>query len=324
MARLSRKRLQERDKMALARSRRHKNENEVDVVSTFYVSCGRVLNRKTIIDALFDDKGRLRVNTLGNDLLPIEPVMFANVKLSGGGHDVRFQIDIQPSSSTFESIKLALNSPAQDTFHTSEVDVMKILIGGSRDQAVHQDLQFLKSVPSSTRQQIRSKVNSVLISLDLAHPCKLIVDKSCLSAEAWDDVVVEFTKFKNGARVMAHESDVSKAVLVGPCIIFHGGVFHSGAPCLGSMPEVSFTTVPSSHCPQSRFSAPFKSLCDDVGDRNLDALSLSEIENILRLNSISRVFLSTWPSEFGCRSDFVVKEDVAVLARPMAQTDRAK
>lgn len=334
MARPSRNKRTQRCNAARARAKlTREKRNCRQVAAPHFVSSVELLNHQQIASLLFDRNGCLKVDEFKSDFKKIEPITFTELlDKVGGADDIRYQVEIAKG----KLFTLILDLVDQDTrkmFRKAEVDTIKILIGGSRDQVIHKDLGFKEHIKQETQQAIEEKAFSMLIACDPAYPVRLNVlpaslesDETCSleSDEAKKKVNEELINSNKRARLTQHETDKRIVVLQGGSLVFPGGMFHSGAPCLGAFAGYE-------GC--SQFSSPFASLKMIVDEKKKIAeahkkenegnkkpkkcpegkLAVSDLRGIHRLDSISRVFIATWPLGYDQRSTYVDPRDVTCL-----------
>lgn len=220
---------------------------------------------------MFDKNGWLRVPNWQDNVEKVEIINFS-------GAEPRYQLVLKTGGPIFEAIKDHLLQENGDLrFDPSEIHSIKLLIGGKIYQKFHQDICAKKGVSEDTIAPIREECNSVLLTCDLGHPCKLCVDPSAaVSSQSWDDIVEHFKSCETTPSPQVLYDD-DRTIISGFCLIFDGGVHHAGAPCLTS--TCSF--------------AKLVELAYD-GKSWRPSLTKAHLTSIPRLSTICRLFISTW------------------------------
>lgn len=300
MAKTSRHKKRKANQAAVARARRHPNSEAAQTGNDYtkWVSSLFVPTQQKIIDHLFDEDGSLKVGSAREqerDFKSIQHIAFTEKFDKDGGPDVRYQIEIRPGSELFKSIVEQIGDSHQKEIDCEEIDGIKLLIGGTRDQPLHLDLSFKQGTTNKAKKKISEDSNSLLISMDLQYKCKLNVDIS--GGEGWEKIEKEFVTA--GGTVSKHKEDEEKVrVLEAPAIIFDGYTKHSGAPCLaGTNDDV-----------HHNFSGPIDAL---KALSKKSAIYYQDLGEVERLNSISRLFITTWPKMYTRRSLFINETEVS-------------
>lgn len=311
MGRQGRERKRKLGQLAEARSQKTTHPDRPRMVEmTNNAYCIEPVQHHDIINIIFDEKGCLLSHVLEREITSIEHINFTEIEDSSGGPDFRFQMAIKQDGSLFAEIQnIIRNDPIQNRIMADEIDVIKILVGGTRDQVLHSDLKFVDGIVPEVRHDIKDSSNSVIISCDLAHPVKLNVLTTDFEKESdWEELCKDFVKSGKYARVGKHQSDTRVAVLQGCAIVFDGNVYHSGTPCIGACREGDGG---------NQFSGPLLTLRNKANKNQppLKHLEKSDLEGIANLNRICRLFISTWPQRFNRRCDYVVKDSLTLLQK---------
>lgn len=297
-----------------ARARQGKAKSDDGLVTsenTFCIFPIDFVNHDRINNKMFDTEGRLRQEVLEKDVIGVEPIHFTEKVDGKGCPDIRYQLVVLQDGDLWNEIKEMMKSDPQRVINFDEIDTIKILIGGSRDQILHNDLKFKKNIRKENIIAIQDQSWSVLISCDLYHPVRLNVLATQMENESdWEDCEKAFLESSNSARIMTHVTDQRVKVMCANALAFDATVCHAGTPCVGAYSEGAG---------KNQFSGPFSSLkkkAESSEKKNVyRKLQKEDFADIKKLNSICRIFVATWPkSERSARSSYVAVTNVAPLS----------
>jgi hypothetical protein len=172
-----------------------------------------------------------------------------------------------------------------------DVKEVKLLIGGTRMQRFHKDVQLKKQFENNVTLQkyVRERCASMLLSCTIGAPVKL----ACLALdhtdEEWDLIKQNFRNRKSKSKTRAmvrHAGEKCAPYDVFECsgIVFSGDVKHAGMP------------VRNCDMPSRKGGTAIKQLKNQRANKN-QHINLESLKKIKGLSEICRVFVATWPEE---------------------------
>lgn len=194
---------------------------------------------------------------------------------------------------------------------TNDAEDMVLIIGGIIMQPLHNDLKLRpekkETMDVDEQEALLQETSSMLMCCDIEYPVRLAVLHKFAGDEdgesIWQKIKQEFLidKRRTKAKVV-EELPNNVHVFRAPAIVFDGTVPHAG------MPVQNYSRASDS--------SPIKLLEHRVKRKR--RVDLRFLKSIAKLNTITRIFLSTWPKDkHGEKSEFIVEGAVdTILPRP--------
>ncbi len=197
-----------------------------------------------------------------------------------------------PKGELFRQIKEMLKGDVNFSLDADEIDGMKVLVGGSRNQVLHYDLQFRSNIDT----EIRDAAYSIVMSCHEKYKCRLIVSRESVSGDE--------SKFENStptAKIKTDPRNTNISIISDYCIAFDGGVHHAGTPCYNSSEDG-----------KHKKTAFVQLEMISSNKTTLQEVNLSDISGIEKINTICRLFITTWPRGKDSRDTLVTRENLVV------------
>lgn len=220
-----------------------------------FVESINLATQAKIIDLFFEEEGNIRTSIL-QYLEKIVYIGFTEEEDKDNGPDLRFQIAVKRDSPLWKEVVEYIKIARPESFNPDEIDVLTILVGGSRYQVMHCDIRFLdkwikgnQKLSKKKQEEIGLGAYSILLSGDMRYTCRLAVGiDGFLDNDAWIDSLMTFretgpVKPRPRDKVVEMEDHLKRkrrvALFEGPGLVFDGEVWHSGTPCLGDSGDTS-------------------------------------------------------------------------------------
>lgn len=198
-----------------------------------------------------------------------------------------------------------------DTYlEIKECDKLKLLFGGITMQPIHLDNKLLESkrneMSANDQQAMLEKSSSMLMCCNKQYPARICVLNKFAGDEngksMWKTIKDNFLTGNNRTKAKVDQELTDNVyVFRAPAMVFDGTVPHAG------MPVQNYSNAADN--------SPIKILETRIIEKDLP-VHLQFLKSIERLDTISRIFLETWPEdEFGAKSENVSDGDVDIVLK---------
>jgi hypothetical protein len=290
-----------------------------------FVESINLATQAKIIDLFFEKEGNIR-NRILQYLEEIVYIGFTEDEDEDNGPDLRFQIAVKRDSPLWKEVVHYIKIANPESFNPDEIDVLKILVGGSRYQVMHCDIRLWdkwiegnQKLSEEEQKEIRQGAYSILLAGDMRYTCRLAVGiDGFLDNDVWINSLMTFretgpVKPQPRDKVVEMEDHVKRrrrvALFEGPGLVFDGEVWHSGTPCLGDSGETSKRYPPflalKTMAEENRSVFKYKNK-----NRTGFKINKEELAKVKGLSAICRFFIATFPAEYAPRSRYVMEDAV--------------